>query len=53
VTARIFAFGGHAISNWRGKRRSTGHARKALLVADLHLEKASSYAMGGQFLPAL
>jgi uncharacterized protein len=23
----------------------------ALLVADLHLEKASSYAMGGQFLP--
>jgi uncharacterized protein len=26
-------------------------ARRALLVADLHLEKASSYAMGGQFLP--
>lgn len=25
--------------------------RRALLVADLHLEKASSYAMGGQFLP--
>jgi uncharacterized protein len=26
-------------------------AQRALLVADLHLEKASSYAMGGQFLP--
>lgn len=26
-------------------------ARKALLVADLHLEKASSYAIAGQFLP--
>lgn len=26
-------------------------AHRALLVADLHLEKASSYAMGGQFLP--
>ena len=26
-------------------------ARQALLVADLHLEKASWYAAGGQFLP--
>jgi uncharacterized protein len=27
------------------------HARKTLLVADLHLEKLSSYAGGGQLLP--
>ena len=28
-------------------------ARRALLVADLHLEKASWFAKGGQMLPLL
>jgi uncharacterized protein len=38
-----FAVAGEAALFWP--------ARRALMVADLHLEKASSYAMGGQFLP--
>jgi DNA ligase-associated metallophosphoesterase len=38
-----FELAGEAALHWP--------ARRALLVADLHLEKASSYAMAGQFLP--
>jgi DNA ligase-associated metallophosphoesterase len=38
-----FALAGEAALFWP--------AQRALLVADLHLEKASSYALGGQFLP--
>lgn len=38
-----FALAGEAALFWP--------ERQALLVADLHLEKASSYAMAGQFLP--
>lgn len=38
-----FVAAGEAALFWR--------AHKALLVADLHLEKASSYAAGGQMLP--
>lgn len=39
----VFELAGEAALYWP--------LRRALLVADLHLEKASSYAMGGQFLP--
>lgn len=44
------SFGGHSFEA-AGEAALFWPARKALLVADLHLEKASSYAMGGQFLP--
>lgn len=49
MTAHI-SFGGHDFEV-AGEVALFWPARKALLVADLHLEKASSYAMGGQFLP--
>ncbi|HMS22016.1 ligase-associated DNA damage response endonuclease PdeM [uncultured Sphingorhabdus sp.] len=43
-------FGGHDFEV-AGEAALFWPARKALLVADLHLEKASSYAIRGQFLP--
>ncbi|RDV07760.1 ligase-associated DNA damage response endonuclease PdeM [Sphingorhabdus pulchriflava] len=43
-------FGGHDFEA-AGEAALYWPARRALLVADLHLEKASSYAKGGQFLP--
>jgi DNA ligase-associated metallophosphoesterase len=43
-------FGGHEFK-LAGEAALFWPARRALLVADLHLEKASSYAMAGQFLP--
>jgi uncharacterized protein len=45
-----FSFGGH---DWMALRQGAlfWPARRALLVADLHLEKASWLAGGGQFLP--
>jgi DNA ligase-associated metallophosphoesterase len=49
VTAHI-SFGGHGFEA-AGEAALYWPALNALLVADLHLEKASSYAMGGQFLP--
>lgn len=49
VTARI-SFGGSHFE-LAGEAALYWPSRRALLVADLHLEKASSYAMGGQFLP--
>lgn len=49
MTARL-SFGGHEFE-LAGEAALYWPARRALLVADLHLEKASSYAMGGQFLP--
>ncbi len=49
MTARI-AFGGH-ILELAGEAALFWPEYRALLVADLHLEKASSYAMAGQFLP--
>ena len=45
-----FAFGGHEF--WiAGKTALVWPARKALIVADLHLEKASWFAARGQMLP--
>ena len=49
MTAQI-SFGGSAFE-LAGEAALHWPAQKALFVADLHLEKASSYAMGGQFLP--
>ncbi|HMT41073.1 ligase-associated DNA damage response endonuclease PdeM [Sphingorhabdus sp.] len=49
MTAHI-SFGGHDFEA-AGEAALFWPARRALLVADLHLEKASSYAMRGQFLP--
>ena len=45
-----FAFGGH---DWQLLPESALYwpSRRALLVADLHLEKASWFARLGQFLP--
>ena len=45
-----FSFGGH---DWLALPRGALYwpARRALLVADLHLEKASWFAAGGQLLP--
>jgi uncharacterized protein len=45
-----FSFGGQMFE-LAGEAALFWPARRALLVADLHLEKASSYAMAGQFLP--
>ena len=45
-----FSFGGHEFEA-AGEAALYWPSRKALLVADLHLEKASSYAISGQFLP--
>ena len=45
-----FSFAGETFSATRGGALFWP-ARSALLVADLHLEKASWYAAGGQFLP--
>ena len=45
-----FSFAGETFAA-RPTARSTGRARQALLVADLHLEKASWFARLGQFLP--
>jgi uncharacterized protein len=45
-----FSFGGQ-IFELAGEAALFWPARQAILVADLHLEKASSYAMAGQFLP--
>ena len=43
------------MARYRGTMRvllaSTSPARRALLVADLHFEKASWFARGGQMLP--
>jgi DNA ligase-associated metallophosphoesterase len=49
VTAQL-TFGGNSFE-LAGEAALYWPAHRALLVADLHLEKASSYAMGGQFLP--
>ncbi|MGL5839658.1 MAG: ligase-associated DNA damage response endonuclease PdeM [Sphingorhabdus sp.] len=49
MTAQIL-FGGHQFE-LAGEAALYWPRRKAMLVADLHLEKASSYAMVGQFLP--
>lgn len=49
MTAR-FSFG-ESLFEAAGDAALYWPARRALLVADLHLEKASSYAMAGQFLP--
>ena len=45
-----FSFGGH---EWRALPQGALYwpSRRALLVADLHFEKASWYAIGGQMLP--
>jgi uncharacterized protein len=48
--AAQISFSGHMFE-LAGEAALFWPARRALLVADLHLEKASSYAMGGQFLP--
>jgi hypothetical protein len=45
-----FAFAGHQFSALPG-RALFWPARRALLVADLHLEKGSWFAAGGQMLP--
>ncbi len=45
-----FSFGGHDLLALR-QGALFWPARRALLVADLHLEKASWLALGGQFLP--
>ncbi len=47
---RIFAFGGHAFE-LAGDAGLYWEAERALLVSDLHLEKASSFALRGQMLP--
>lgn len=49
MTARI-EFGGQEFE-LAGEAALFWPAQHALLVADLHLEKASSYALAGQFLP--
>lgn len=49
MTVQIF-LGGHRFEA-AGGAALYWPSRNALLVADLHLEKASSYALGGQFLP--
>lgn len=49
MTAQI-SFGGSSFE-LAGEAALYWPARRALLVADLHLEKASSFAIGGQFLP--
>lgn len=48
--SRIFDFGGH-IFEVAGDAALYWPAHKALLVSDLHLEKASALAAGGQMLP--
>lgn len=45
-----FMFGGHTLVPLREKA-VWWPSRRALIVADLHLEKASCYARGGQMLP--
>lgn len=45
-----FSFAGHALEALE-ESAVFWPARRALLVADLHLEKASWFAAGGQFLP--
>lgn len=47
---RIFDFGGHAFE-LAGEAALYWPAERALLVSDLHLEKASAYAAWGQMLP--
>ena len=47
---RIFDFGGQAFE-LAGDAALYWAAERALLVSDLHLEKASAYAAGGQMLP--
>lgn len=47
---RGFSFGGHSFEV-AGDAALFWAAHKMLLVADLHLEKASAFASGGQFLP--
>ena len=46
-----FSFAGETFVATRRRRAVTGRAQQALLVADLHLEKASWFARLGQFLP--
>lgn len=48
--SRIFDFGGHALEV-AGDAALYWPAQDALLVSDLHLEKASALAAGGQMLP--
>ncbi|MBL0925924.1 MAG: ligase-associated DNA damage response endonuclease PdeM [Sphingomonadaceae bacterium] len=47
---RSFSFGGH-IFEVAGDAGLYWPDQRALLVADLHLEKASAFAVGGQMLP--
>lgn len=47
---RIFEFGGD-VFELAGDSALYWPSQKALLVSDLHLEKASAYAAGGQMLP--
>ena len=39
------------VSSPTSRARSTGRREKALIVADLHLEKGSAHAARGQLLP--
>ena len=48
--ARTFLFGGHSFEV-AGDAALYWPAQKMLVVSDLHLEKASAYAAGGQMLP--
>ena len=48
--ARTFIFGGHSFEV-AGDAALYWPAQKMLVVSDLHLEKASAYAAGGQMLP--
>jgi hypothetical protein len=47
---RDFSFGGH-VFEIAGEAALYWPSQRALLVADLHLEKASAFAAGGQMLP--
>jgi len=48
-TCEILVAGQKLIADWRGV--AYWPAANTLIVADLHLEKGSSFARGGQFLP--
>jgi hypothetical protein len=48
--ARTFTFGGHSFEI-AGDAALYWPAQKMLVVSDLHLEKASAFALGGQMLP--
>ncbi len=48
--AHSFEFGGESFEV-AGEAALYWHAQDALLVSDLHLEKASAYALNGQMLP--